>query len=128
MGSGDPVRFVPPAERIPRPAGSMMREEAVATPGMWAGLAFTGPGADSGWHHHGSYESTIYVVSGQVRMESGPGGSCVMEAGPGDFLYVPPEAVHRESNPSDADSQLVVVRGGGSGPPVVNVDGPAPAE
>lgn len=126
MGPADPVRLVLPAERVAQPSGGMVREQAVATPGMWAGVAYTPPGADSGWHHHSSYESIIYVVSGQMRMESGPGGETVVEGGPGDFLYVPPGAIHRESNPGDGESQLVVVRGGGSGPPIISVDGPAP--
>ncbi len=127
MSAGEPVRLIPPDERVtqPTPGGGMVREEAVSTPAMWAGLARTLPGADSGWHHHGDYESTIYVVSGQMRMESGPGGTCAMDAGPGDFLYVPPGAIHRETNPTGTESLLVVVRGG-SGPPVINVDGPAP--
>ena len=43
----------------------------------------------------------------------------------GDFIYVAPGAVHRESNPGDQESQIVVVRAG-SGAPVVNVDGPPP--
>jgi len=38
-------------------------------------------------------------------------------------LYVAQGAVHRESNPSDEESQIVVVRSG-SGEPVINVDGP----
>ena len=127
MDAAEPCRFIAPADRVLQPAGGMVREQAVATEGMWAGLARTPPGADSGWHHHGSYESTIYVVSGQMRMESGAGGEVVVEAGAGDFLYVPPGAIHRESNPGDTESHLVVVRGGGSGPPVINVEGPAPA-
>lgn len=77
----------------------------------------------SGWHHHGGYESTIYVLSGALRMEFGPAGTEVLDAGPGDFLYVARGAVHRESNPSGEDSQIVVVRSG-SGEPVVNVEGP----
>lgn len=126
MAAADPVRFVPPTERLPQPAGgAMLREEAVATPGMWGGLARTSPGGDSGWHHHGDYQTTIYVVAGRLRMESGPDGTSVVEAGPGDFLYVPAGAIHREVNPGDEESQLVVVRGG-SGEPVINVDGPAP--
>ena len=81
----------------------------------------------SGWHHHGAYETTIYVLSGGLRMEFGPNGSSAVAAGPGDFVYVAPGAIHRESNPADVESQIVVVRSG-TGEPVVNVDGPASAE
>jgi uncharacterized RmlC-like cupin family protein len=77
----------------------------------------------SGWHHHGDYESVIYVLSGALRMESGPGGRDVLDAGPGDFILVPRGAVHREGNPTEAESEIVVVRSG-RGEPVVNVDGP----
>ena len=91
---------------------------------MWAGLARTDAGMASGWHHDGDHESTIYVLSGTLRMEFGPGGSEVLDAGPGDFVYVTAGAIHRESNPTDEESQLVVVRSG-SEAPVVNVDGPA---
>jgi uncharacterized RmlC-like cupin family protein len=59
-------------------------------------------------------------------MESGPGGRDVVEAGPGDFLLVPPGAIHREGNPADEDGTVIVVRSG-SGPPVTNVEGPATA-
>jgi uncharacterized RmlC-like cupin family protein len=101
----------------------MIREEAIATDGMWAGLVRTDPGIVSGWHHHGDYESTIYVLTGALRMEFGPGGADVIDAGPGDFLFVAAGAVHRESNPTDEESRVIVVRSG-SGDPVTNVDGP----
>ena len=109
-----------------RPGGGtpgMLRREAVSTDGMWAGVVETEPGAVSGWHHHGGYESTIHVVTGRMRMEFGPAGADVLEAGPGDFLYVPPHAVHREGNPTGDPGLAVVVRAG-HGPPVFNVDGP----
>jgi uncharacterized RmlC-like cupin family protein len=102
----------------------MVREEAVATDRMWAGVARTGAGMVSGWHHHGDHESAIYVLSGALRMEFAVDGAQVLDAEPGDFLYVAPGAVHRESNPSDAESQIMVVRSG-TGEPVINVDGPA---
>jgi uncharacterized RmlC-like cupin family protein len=122
------VRLVRPAERTEgAPTPGMRREQALATDGLWAGYVTTDAGAVSGWHHHGEYETSIYVVSGALRMEFGPGGAEVLEAGPGDFLYVAPHAVHREGNPSDETSALVVVRAG-EGEPVVNVDGPAPAD
>jgi uncharacterized RmlC-like cupin family protein len=101
----------------------MVREQAVATPGMWAGLVRTEAEMTSGWHHHGDYETSIYVLSGSLRMESGPRGSELVEAGAGDFVYVPKRAVHRESNPSAEESRLIVVRAG-TGEPVFNVGGP----
>jgi len=124
---GGSVRRISPADRV-EGAGTpgMMKEEAVATDRMWAGLARTAPGVVGGWHHHGDFESTIYVLTGIFRMEFGPGGREVIEAEPGDFLYVAPRAIHGEGNPSDRESQIVVVRSG-SGQPVVNVDGPEPA-
>jgi uncharacterized RmlC-like cupin family protein len=57
-------------------------------------------------------------------MEFGPGGTEVVEAGPGDFLHVPKGAIHREENPTDDESRIVVVRAG-RGPAVINVEGPA---
>jgi uncharacterized RmlC-like cupin family protein len=101
----------------------MVREEAVSTEGMWAGLGRTEPGMTSGWHHHGAYESAIYVFSGALRMEFGPGGTEILVGERGDFLYVAPGTVHRESNPTDEESLIVVVRAG-SGEPVFNVNGP----
>ena len=79
----------------------------------------------TGRHHHADYDTSIYVVDGRLRMEFGPGGSKVVEAGPGDFLHVPKGAIHREANPADAESHIIVVRAG-RGPAVINVDGPAP--
>jgi uncharacterized RmlC-like cupin family protein len=78
----------------------------------------------SGWHHHGEYETTIYVLTGSLRMEFGPDGSNTLEAGPGDFVYVPKGAVHRESNPSAEPADIVVVRAG-RGESTINADGPA---
>jgi uncharacterized RmlC-like cupin family protein len=118
------VRRVAAEERIEGAATpGMVREEAVATDGMWAGLVRTEAGMLSGWHHHAAYETAIYVVSGALHMEFGAGGTETLDGRPGDFIYVAPGAVHRESNPSDQESHIVVVRSG-SGVPVVNVDGP----
>jgi uncharacterized RmlC-like cupin family protein len=63
------------------------------------------------------------MLSGVCRSESGAGGKVVTEGHAGDFLLVPPQTVHRESNPSDEESHLIVVRAG-SGKPTMNVDGP----
>ena len=102
----------------------MEREEAVRTMSMWAGIAKTDGHTSSGWHHHGAYESVIFVLEGRVRLEFGPGGRETLEAGAGDTLYVAPGEVHREGNPADERSLIVVVRGG-EGELVVNESGPA---
>jgi uncharacterized RmlC-like cupin family protein len=83
----------------------------------------TEPGMTSGWHHHGDHETSIYVVDGSMRMEFGPDGEQVVEAKAGDFLHVPPHTVHREANPGEAASHLVVTRSG-HGEVTVNVEAP----
>ena len=126
MSASDPVSLIRPEDRVEGDTTpGMTREQAIATGDMWAGLVRTEPHMVSGWHHHGDYETSIYVISGALRMESGPGGESIVEAGPGDFLYVPRGAIHRESNPGDGECQIVVVRAG-HGQAVINVDAPAP--
>lgn len=116
---------VKPGERTEgAPTAGMVREQAVATEGMWAGFVSTDAGTVSGWHHHGEYETSIYVTSGVLRMEYGRDGGETLEAGPGDFLYVAPHAIHREGNPSEELGTAVVVRAG-HGEPVTNVGGPS---
>ncbi len=120
----DVVRRIRPADRV---AGTltpgMMREEAVATEGMWGGFVTTDAGVVGGWHHHGEFESAIYLLKGRMRMEFGTGGADTVDAVAGDFVFVAKGAIHRESNPGDERSEFIVVRAG-SGEDVINVDGP----
>ena len=123
----DPVLVVTPADRRPGPQTlGMDRQQAFATEGMWSGFVRTEAGMTSGWHHHGDYETVIFVLTGALKMEFGPGGSQTVEAAPGDFLFVPRGAVHRESNPTSGPADIIVVRSG-AGESTYNVDGPAPA-
>ena len=127
MAASDPVTRIQAGERVEAdPTPGMVREQAIKVDGLWAGLTRTEPGMTSGWHHHGEHETSIYVVSGVMRMESGPDGQNVVEATAGDFLHVPKGAVHREGNPGETESHLVVVRAG-RGDTVINVEGPASA-
>ena len=97
----DEVHVIRAGELRPgQPTAGMTRHEAIATGSMWAGLVRTDPGMRSGWHYHGGHQTAIYVLAGSMRMESGPGGTDVVEAGAGDFIYVPEGAIHRESNPA----------------------------
>ncbi len=89
---------------------------------LWAGTVSIHPNARTGAHHHGELESVIYVVSGRARMRWGEHLEYTAEAGPGDFIYVPPYVPHQEINAStDAPLECVVVRSGQE-PVVVNLD------
>lgn len=121
----DGVEVVTSGDRAPEasPTPGMVREQAFADEGTWVGLARTGRGQVSGWHHHGEYETFFYCIAGRVRVEHGPGGRQVADVGVGDFAKIPRGIVHRESNPADGESLVVVFRMG-SGVTVVNVEGP----
>lgn len=91
---------------------------------LWAGTVVIHPKAKTGAHHHGPVESVIYVVSGRARMRWGDRLEFVAEAGPGDFIYVPPFVPHQEINANDdAPLSCVLVRSGQE-PVVVNLDLP----
>ena len=65
---------------------------------LWAGTVTILADAKTGVHHHGDLESIIYVISGRARMRWGGELEFVCEAGPGDFIYVPPYVPHQEIN------------------------------
>src|SRR3954452_25161241 len=119
----EPVRVIRARDLQPAdPTPGMARSKAFELPILWAGRVETSPGAVSGWHHHDRNETSLYVVSGVLRLEfEGYDGSLDAEAG--DFVHVPPFTVHRESNPTDRVSVAAIARAGG-GIPTVNVQGP----
>ena len=91
---------------------------------LWAGTVTIHPKAKTGAHHHGSLESVIYVVSGKARMRWGDALEFMAEAGPGDFIYVPPYVPHQEINASDEEPLACVLVRSGQEPVVVNLDIP----
>ena len=79
-------------------------------------------GAKTGAHHHGALESVIYVLRGRARMRWGERLEFVAEAGPGDFIFVPPYVPHQEINASsDEPLECVLVRSDNEAV-VVNLD------
>lgn len=89
---------------------------------LWAGTVVVAPAVASGAHHHGELETVIFIVRGHARLRWGNRLEYVAEAGPGDFIYVPPYVPHQEMNArSDQPVEAVVVRSG-QDPIVVNLD------
>ena len=78
---------------------------------LWAGTVHIYPDAKTGAHHHGALESVIYVLRGRARMRWGNALEFVAEAGPGDFIFVPPFVPHQEINASTTETlECVLVR------------------
>ena len=75
---------------------------------LWAGTVTISPNAKTGAHHHGHLESVIYVLKGKARMRWGERLEFVAEAGPGDFIFVPPYVPHQEIN-AESDVALECV-------------------
>lgn len=93
---------------------------------LWAGTVVVQPDAKTGAHHHGELETVLYIVKGRARFRWGEKLEYVDEAGPGDFIYVPPFVPHQEINATpDEPVEAVVVRSGQE-PIVVNLDIPSP--
>ena len=81
---------------------------------LWAGTVVIHPKAKTGAHHHGPVESVIYVVTGRARMRWGDRLEFIAEAGPGDFIYVPPYVPHQEINASETEAlECVLCRSDG---------------
>jgi uncharacterized RmlC-like cupin family protein len=95
----------------------MLREEAIsgATVGsdrLWMGRTTVAPAVSSADHHHGESETAIYVVSGHPEFVFLDGDTeRRVRTNPGDYVYVPPFAPHREENPDpDEDAVVVIAR------------------
>lgn len=114
-------------EQLTAPAteqsGGMQRGQAFAHDGVWCGYADFPGHANTGWHHHGDYATYGYITEGEMTVEFGPGGRESVVARAGDSVYIPGNLVHREIVAPQGGAGFVV-RTGGDGPTVHNVDGP----
>jgi uncharacterized RmlC-like cupin family protein len=112
------VRVIPGDSLDPNTASTPGMERAAAinlarvgAQKIWAGTVHIHPNAKTGAHHHGALESVIYVVRGRARMRWGERLEFTAEAGPGDFIYVPPYVPHQEINAlPDETLECVLVR------------------
>ena len=105
----------------------MTRRAAISGPTcgssrLWMGQTHVAPVTTSGDHHHGAAETAIYVLSGHPAFVFAEGDREVrLEAGPGDYIFVPPYVPHREENPADEEAVVVLARSSQEGI-VVNLE------
>ena len=112
------VKVIPAASLDPNTAQTPGMERSAAinlarvgAQKIWAGTVKIHPNAKTGAHHHGALESVIYVIKGRARMRWGEKLEFTAEAGPGDFIFIPPYVPHQEINASTAETlECVLVR------------------
>ena len=108
---------LPPTSWVRQPGQTDAMRRAVAisrdtvgSRGLYSSIVTTAPGGRTRVHHHGPCETSIYILSGRARFTWGPTGvEEVMEAEPGDVVFIAAEEVHVEENPSTTEPLEVLV-------------------
>ena len=114
-------RDVPTVINRPGPANmtsqtpGMIRLPGIAThtsgaSKIWMGHVTGVPNETGPPHHHAEAETAAYILNGHVRVYFGESFEEFVEAGPGDFLFVPANTPHIEANPYDEPMECVVAR------------------
>jgi len=84
--------------------------ETVGSIGLYSSVVTTGPRGKTRIHHHGECETSIFILSGRARYTWGPTGlEQSMDAGEGDFVYIPAGEIHVEENASATEPLVVVL-------------------
>ncbi|HEY1575267.1 MAG TPA: cupin domain-containing protein [Pseudonocardiaceae bacterium] len=94
----------------------MSRREAISgrltgATKVWMGQTEVAPRTNSGDHHHGEAETAIYVLSGHPVFVFAEGDQEIrLATEPGDYVFVPPYAPHREENPTGEAAVVIIAR------------------
>ena len=67
------------------------------------------PGGVAYAHIHVDFEVMLYILSGRVRHEYGPGLKNAIENQAGDFIYIEPGVPHEVCNMSETEPVVAVV-------------------
>jgi uncharacterized RmlC-like cupin family protein len=102
--------------------------KTVGARNLWMGQTHVPASTSSANHHHGASETAIYVVSGRpafvfLDVDGDEPVETRIEAGPGDYIFVPPYVPHREENPHPEDEAVVVIARTTQEAIVVNLEG-----
>lgn len=102
--------------------------KTVGAKDLWMGQTHVPASTASANHHHGASETAIYVVSGRpafvfLDVNGEEPVETRIEAGPGDYIFVPPYVPHREENPDDEEEAVVVIARTTQEAIVVNLEG-----
>ena len=93
----------------------MVRQPAIMpgkgeTTKIWMGKVTAAPREKGPPHTHLEAETAAYVIQGHVRVWFGENFEQSIEAGPGDFIFVPANTPHIEENPCDEEQIGILCR------------------
>ncbi len=74
----------------------------VGSEGIFMGRYRVPPGARSSLHAHTNCETAVYVLRGRAYAYAGEDMEEYLEAGPGDFAYIPANLAHVVGCPADS--------------------------
>ncbi|WP_180899970.1 cupin domain-containing protein [Martelella soudanensis] len=102
-----------------------IRRKALEVGELWVGECHvTALDQPSQWHHHNDFDSVMYMLSGRIRVDHGPGGKQSFELGAGDYAYFPRRMIHRAQMLQGGDDVRYVFVRIGQGETLENVAGP----
>ncbi|MCO4762963.1 MAG: cupin domain-containing protein [Myxococcales bacterium] len=100
------------------PNAPFVRRQAFDDGHVWMGVVTTEPGSASPWHHHGEYDTYVYLLAGEGTVEFGEGGTERKTfIADGSVAKVPKGLVHREVNTGSVQNKFLIFRVG-EGEPV----------
>jgi uncharacterized RmlC-like cupin family protein len=91
-----------------------LTDATVGSTGICLTVATLGPGARARAHLHRGIETAVYVIEGRAAMVFGPRLEHRLEAGPGEYCYVPGDMPHIVFNPFDEPCRAVVAHTAGN--------------
>lgn len=86
-----------------------MSSKNVGSKELSINVATIPPGGVAGAHIHVDFEVMLYIVSGRVRHEYGPGLTLSVENQAGDFIFIEPGIPHEVFNMSDTEPVVAFV-------------------
>lgn len=89
--------------------GAEISQATAGAQNIYMGRFRVPPGARSHPHYHEGCESSLYMLSGRVRILWGDRLQETLEVEPGDMLYVPPRVTHVVENVSATEPADYVV-------------------
>jgi uncharacterized RmlC-like cupin family protein len=91
--------------------GAEISQATAGALNLYMGVFRVPPGTRSRPHYHDNCESSLYMMTGSIRIKWGDRLQRELTVEPGDLVYVPPRETHIVENVSDTEpAEYIVAR------------------